>query len=129
MPDHISPYVNESAAVRLSVLETNMHTVQDTLNEMKEESAKHRDFHSKQTEKINSSMEEIKKGLEKDITGLREEIDGKLDGLKTGIDNKIDGLSNQIKQLEKWRWVLIGGAAAVGFFFTEAGRVILKLFN
>jgi uncharacterized protein YhaN len=129
MPDHISPYVNESAAVRLSVLETNMHTVQITLNEMKEESATHRELHSKQTDKIYSSMEEIKNELGKDINDLRGEIDGKLGVLKLGIDNKFDSLSKKIDQLERWRWIIIGGAAAVGFFFTEVGRVILKAFT
>ena len=38
-------------------------------------------------------------------------------------------LSNRVGILEKWRWIIIGGAIVVGLIFTDARDSILDLFN
>ena len=38
-------------------------------------------------------------------------------------------LSNRVGILEKWRWIIIGGAIVVGLIFTEARDSILDLFK
>ena len=38
-------------------------------------------------------------------------------------------LSGRVGLLEKWRWLIIGGAIVVGLIFTDAKESILELFN
>ena len=38
-------------------------------------------------------------------------------------------LSNRVGILEKWRWIIIGGAIVVGLIFTDAKDSILDLFK
>ena len=38
-------------------------------------------------------------------------------------------LSNRVGILEKWRWIIIGGAIVVGLIFTDAKDIILDLFK
>jgi hypothetical protein len=38
-------------------------------------------------------------------------------------------LSNRVGILEKWRWIIIGGAIVVGLIFTDARDSILDLFK
>ena len=38
-------------------------------------------------------------------------------------------LSGRVGLLEKWRWLIIGGAIVIGLIFTDAKESILDLFN
>ena len=38
-------------------------------------------------------------------------------------------LSNRVGILEKWRWLIIGGAIVIGLIFTDARDSILDLFK
>jgi hypothetical protein len=45
--------------------------------------------------------------------------------IKADIENKINVLSNRVGVLETWRWLIIGGAAVVGYLVDK----LFKLFN
>ena len=51
---------------------------------------------------------------------LREEIGG----LSNDIDTRIDAVSDRVGALEKWRWLIIGGAAAIGFLSSKLPPII-----
>lgn len=106
---------------RLTVLEINMHTVQETLETIQRASEEHREVHSEQTESIRTRMEEVRTELKTEITLMKNDINNQSILLKK--------ISEKLDSVEKWRWVLIGGATTVGFLFTEAGRQIMKIFN
>lgn len=106
---------------RLTVLETQMNTVQDTLESIQKTSQEHREIHSEHTESIRKRMEEVRTELKNDINLLKADLHNQNQLLKK--------ISEKLDSVEKWRWVLIGGATTVGFLFTEAGKHIIKIFN
>lgn len=118
MPD---PYSYRDPMDRLTVVETNVHNVQDTLETIQKISKEHRELHSEQTESIRTRMEEVRAELKTDINVMKADLHNQNQLLKK--------ISEKLDSVEKWRWVLIGGATTVGFLFTEAGKHIMKLFN
>jgi len=134
MPEHIVgfpafPYNGGNTVdVRLSVLETNMHTVQTTLEAIEIEERDHRRSHTAQTEEINSKMEALRKELRDDLSTVKNDL------TKTIVDeiakqNKmLDKISDKLDSIEKWRWIVVGFATAIGFVIAEFGKWS-KLFN
>lgn len=129
MPDN-----NENVLVRLSVLETNMSNVQDTLHNIEGEAREHRRNHTAQTQEINTKMESLRKELKDDLSTVK-------DDLKKAINEEIkiingefykqnktlEKIEGKLDALDKWRWIVVGFATAIGFVIAEVTK-IYKLF-
>jgi len=84
-------------------------------------------------EKINRS-EEIDDELFSQIESRRQELTADIKELHSRLNSNtkelrdcISNLANQIKQQERFKWLFIGGAMALGFFLSNA-QVLDKLF-
>jgi len=84
-------------------------------------------------EKINRS-EEIDDELFSQIESRRQELTADIKELHSRLNTNtrelrecINNLANQIKQQERFKWLFIGGAMAIGFFLSNA-QVLDKLF-
>ena len=84
-------------------------------------------------EKINRSGE-IDDELFSQIESRRQELTADIKELHSRLNTNtrelrecIQNLANQIKQQERFKWLLVGGAMAIGFFLSNA-QVLDKLF-
>jgi len=84
-------------------------------------------------EKINRS-EEIDDELFSQIESRRQELTADIKELHSPLNTNtrelrecINNLANQIKQQERFKWLFIGGAMALGFFLSNA-QFLDKLF-
>lgn len=84
-------------------------------------------------EKINRA-EEIDDELFSQIESRRQELTADIKELHSRLNSNtrelrecIQNLANQIKQQERFKWLFIGGAMAIGFFLSNA-QVLDKLF-
>jgi len=84
-------------------------------------------------EKINRS-EEIDDELFSQIESRRQELTADIKELHSRLNSNtkelrdcISNLANQIKQQERFKWLFIGGAMALGFFLSNA-QFLDKLF-
>lgn len=78
---------------------------------------------------LNEKVDEVKISLKE----LHDHIDTKIDGVTTSIkefkqanDKQHSEVSKRIGALEKWRWIITGGAAAAGAL---GFQVIAKIFG
>ena len=102
-------------AVRLSLLEQDMKRANNALSKIEENSEKHREQHSQITEKIYDRMEEVRAEFKNDIADLKESFEEKI-AAQNEILNQIN---SKLNDLDKWRWLVIGGAAVIGFIISK----------
>lgn len=133
MPELLNSY-NDNVLVRLSVLETNMSNVQDTLKVIEDEARDHRRNHTAQTQEINTKMESLRKELKDDLSGVKEELKKAINeeikiinGEFSKQNKTLEKIETKLDGLDKWRWVVVGFAAAIGFVIAEFSK-IYKLF-
>lgn len=84
---------------------------------------------------IHSRITTIQRELSDEITETEHKIISSLDDLKKTLkeskedtDKKNSALQTRIADLEKWRWIIIGGAAVGGFLISKID-VITKIFS
>lgn len=84
---------------------------------------------------IHSRITTIQRELSDEITETEHKIISSLDDLKKTLkeskedtDKKNSTLQTRITDLEKWRWIIIGGAAVGGFLLSKID-VITKIFG
>ena len=77
-----------------------------------------RDIYSKitaTTKEICSKLDEVEESLEGKLKEHSANSDKLHKELKIDLDIKLKTLDNRIGILERWRWLLLGGAAVVGY--------------
>ena len=63
-------------------------------------------------------------------TTIREEIGelkSTLDEAIEGFDEQIDALETRVRDLERWRWFIVGGSAVLGFIIAKLPMVVALL--
>lgn len=130
-PSYAFNYNDDAVVVRLSVLETNMNMVQAILNKIDEEEKEHRREHTEQTEKINTQMQALKLELKDDLSTVKTDLTKDINEINKQISEQnivLNKISEKLDSLDKWRWMVVGFAAAIGFVLAEFGK-ISKIFN
>lgn len=118
--------VNESVNTRLSLLELEMTRTQQTLIKMDHNADKHREEHSKITDKIYGRMETMQSEVKSDIKELHDVFSEELKNHREEIDRKIIEQNDLLKKindrldgLDKWRWMIVGASAVVGYLLSK----------
>ena len=75
-------------------------------------------------ERINTSRKEFAD----DLTKGREMIIAKMADLDAAQSKTLDGISARVNQLERWKYLMVGGAVVVGFIISKM-PVINNLLN
>lgn len=80
---------------------------------------------------IHSRITTIQRELSDDITETEHKIISALDDLKKTLketklehDKKNTDISNRLGELEKWRWVLLGGGTVIGILLSKLSIII-----
>lgn len=151
MPDSNIHHFNTDAtvAVRLSLLEQSMENTESVLKTIHDDSKSHREIHNRETREIYTAMENLRKELKTDLSALKDDLNNRIDekttALETNLNGKIDkqtidlkkeideqseilkNLDKKLDDVEKWRWIVIGAAMAIGFLISNVDK-ILKVF-
>lgn len=81
-----------------------------------------RDIHSRITtisREICDKLDQVEDVLEKRLKEHSEKSDIHHENLKADLDKKLKSMDERVSLLEKWRWILVGGAAVVGYIIDK----------
>ena len=94
--------------------------------------------HDQNIDVLQSDVEERKRLSEKEtellhrrISEMKDEVIAKLDKMDTDVGDKLETLSTRVTVLERWKWWVMGGSWAIGFFIAtllQIGGFLTKLF-
>lgn len=95
--------------------------------------------HDGQIEQTQSHIEERKRLAEKEaellhrrISEMKDEVIAKLDRMDTEVTTDLKSLSHRVGVLERWKWWVMGGSWAIGFFIAtllQIGGFLGKFFG
>lgn len=68
---------------------------------------------------IKDDIAEIETDLQEDLNNHQTKIIEKIEELRKEGDKQHTEISNRMTRLEKWMWVFVGGAAAIGFILDK----------
>lgn len=69
-------------------------------------------------ERINNQDRDIS-----DIAKAQTVIHGRIDSIKTDISNRMEKIDTRMSEMEKWRWVVIGGITFAVFLVSNWSRL------
>lgn len=101
--------------IRLSLLEQDMKRANNALLKMEENAEKHRENHSQITERIYDRMEEVRSELKTEMAELKKSFE---EQLKTQ-NELLTQINTKLNDLDKWRWIVVGIATAIGFVLSK----------
>lgn len=111
----------DDLAVRVSLLEKDAINANNALAEMAKTAEKNREAHTQITERLYDRMEEVRSEFKTDIAELKKSFEDKIEA-QNQILNQIH---SKLNDLDKWRWIVIGAATAIGAIISR----IIGLFS
>ena len=123
--DKISDVCNNCTQI-LAVHEQRLHDGELQFNALREDmsdieetiDSEIKDLHSRITTQHREMEEKMSKEIDKVLDAIRD--------LKSHMIEKHDSLEDRVKQLEKWRWIIIGILLAAGMFLPEIRSFLLN---
>lgn len=123
--DKISDVCNNCTQI-LAVHEQRLHDGEIQFNAMREDmsdieetiDSEIKDLHSRITTQHREMEEKMSKEIDKVLDAIRD--------LKSHMIEKHESLEDRVKQLEKWRWILIGALVAGGMFLPEIRNFLMS---
>lgn len=81
-----------------------------------------KDIHSRITtisREICDKLDQVEDVLEKRLQEHSEKSDTYHRSIKSELDGKLKTIDDRVSLLERWRWIIIGGAAVVGYIIDK----------
>lgn len=101
---------------RIVRMETQVETIKEDLHEVKTDI---KELHSRITtgnREIVDKMDDMQTRLEHKMNAQAEVAKQQHETIQQEISKEIDKIDVRVSALEQWKWYVIGGAVAVGFF-------------
>lgn len=100
---------------RLSKLETELAATKERISFF---SVIYEKF-DKTLEKLDERQIDDRKELQSMIDSLRDDIMSELKSIRTDMKSQHDIENKKIEDLNKWRWIVMGGAAVIGWVISR----------
>lgn len=116
--------VSNSIARLLAVHDERLDSIEKHGDKREEEI---KDLHSRittQTKEIVDKLEDMEKRIEERIRQTSENSSIQHANMQNSVNNEIKKIDSRIRELEKWRWYILGGAAALATLLSNSS--ILK---
>lgn len=68
---------------------------------------------------LHSRISDLRDDVQANIDAKHEKLMEKLDGQAKSSTEQHKAIADKVQQLEKWRWMLMGGAAVLGYFLAH----------
>ena len=107
--------VSNSIGKLLAVHDERINTLEKVHNRQENDI---RDLHSRIStisREICEKLDEVEGALENQIKDHSNNSERMHKELKNDLDNKLKNLDDRINLLERWRWLILGGASVLGF--------------
>lgn len=111
--------VSNSIAKLLAVHDERLDSIEKTSDKKDNEI---RDLHSRittQTKEIVTKLEDVEKRLEFKMKENSESAKVQHEKIQEDIKNELRVYDKRLRSLEKWRWYVLGGAAALAFLLSN----------
>lgn len=111
--------VSNSIGKLLAVHDERINTLERVRNRQEEDI---RDLHFRITsvsKEICDKLDELEDTLENKMKGHSDTSEKLQKELKHDLDVKLNTLDSRIAILERWRWLVLGGAAVLGYLFNR----------
>lgn len=132
--DKLSDVANDISKM-LAVHERRIELGEKTDNELFDLVEKRRQEMQSDVKEVHSRISTIQREISGEIQDTKKEITHAINSLKAEIKEEYDSYKKdhedqeeRIKELEKWRWMILGGAAVVGLITSKLGFILEKLF-
>lgn len=100
---------------RIAKLETQVETIKEDVKELREDV---RDLHSRvttTTREIVEKMDDMQTRLEHRMAASQELAKQQHKEIQEEIQKDVQQIGDRVDTLEKWRWMIVGGAIVVGY--------------
>ncbi len=100
---------------RIARLETQVDSMKDDVKEMRVDI---KDLHSRvttQTREIVEKMDDMQTRLEHRMNAQAEVAKQQHEAIQSEIRNDVKLISDRVDVLERWRWMIVGGAVVLGY--------------
>ena len=102
----------ETTDARLSVLENNMNILNHNLEKL--------EFQTDQNyATLHSRISDLRDDLRKDFESKNDKIIAKLEEHNSNEQDHNNAIHQKISHIERWRWMIMGGALVVGYILAH----------
>lgn len=108
MPDNTTTTRDLDTDVRVSVLETQVTAINQTMVKLEEKMDQNYAV-------LHSRISDMRDDLHKDIEIKHDRLMEKLDDQTKAATEQHKAIAEKIQTIEKWRWMIMGGALVVGY--------------
>ena len=108
MPDNTTTTRDLDTDVRVSVLETQVTSINQTMVKLEEKMYQNYAV-------LHSRISDMRDDLHKDIEIKHDRLIEKLDDQTKAATEQHKAIAEKIQTIEKWRWMIMGGALVVGY--------------
>ena len=108
MPDNTTTTRDLDTDVRVSVLETQVTAINQTMVKLEEKMDQNYAV-------LHSRISDMRDDLHKDIETKHDRLMEKLDDQAKAATEQHKAIAEKIQTIEKWRWMIMGGALVVGY--------------
>jgi hypothetical protein len=112
MPENVTRIRSTEINTRIGVLETQVQHIDHTIEKLDQRV-------NTQYETIHSRISDLREDMRKEICDKHEQLVEKLDVQAEVTTSQHKDIQAKIMDIEKWRWILVGGAIVVGYFIAH----------
>jgi len=108
---------------RIAKLETQVEGIKEDVSELKNDI---KELHSRittQTREIVDKMDDMQTRLEHRMVAQGEVSASQHKAIQEEIRNDIEKVSKRVTDLERWKWYVIGAAAAIGYLVANIAQL------
>ena len=100
---------------RIAKLEAQVDAIKDDVKELRDDV---RDLHSRvttQTRELVEKMDDMQTRLEHKLQANQEMSKSQHDEMQSKMHDDVKKISDRVDILERWRWMIVGGAIVLGY--------------
>ena len=121
----------QTAETRISLLERDLLNVNSSVQELKTLVNTHKDRSLVINEKINERIEDLKDEFKRELAVIKLQFTDDLRKMKEHFDSQMSTqnvtlakIHDKLSDLDKWRWIVFGAIAIVGFIVSKATNIL-----
>lgn len=109
---------------RIAKLETQVEAIKEDVAEVKQDIKEIHSRISTQTREIVDKMDDMQSRLEHKMNANAQISQQQHHEIHKQISDDVEKLDSRVNNLEKWKWYVIGAAAAIGYLLAHTSDIV-----